>query len=92
MSFLSSLGSIKGLIFGLIGLLVLVPIVYFIFKAILKKKMQKKAAEDTKKKAVEDQGAMIEQNDKNHKITKPDADKADNDLGNALNKLKNKTP
>lgn len=76
----------------MLGLLVVAPIAYFIFKAILKNKMQKQAAEDTKKKAVEDHGALIEQNDKNDKVTQSDANKADTDMGKAIDKLKNKNP
>ena len=91
-SFITGLASVKGLVFGLLGLLVVAPIAYFIFKAILKNKMQKQAAEDTKKKAVEDHAKLIEQNDKNDKVTKADADKADTDMSKAIDKLKNKNP
>ena len=90
-SIISSFLGAKEVILGTLALLIIAPIAWFFIKRALKAKAQKQAEEDGKKKSVEDQAKSIEANDKNNKIAQKDADKSDNDLGEALDKLKNKT-
>lgn len=87
-SFITGLASLKGVIFGLLGLAVIGPIVYFVFKKILKNKIRAQAKKDTGKKVVEDHGNAIKDNDKNAQQQKIDADNSEQDMLTAKDKLK----
>ena len=87
MDFISGLMGLKGLVIGVLALLVVAPIAYFVIKAIIKKRMIDAATEATKEESDKDHDKLVEENDKTEAQAKKDAAEVAADKAAAIKKL-----